>query len=52
MKAIHKKTQEVYYIKDVATNTTNAQDGDIIVVHYNDRGQMFVREQFEFFEKI
>ena len=52
MKAIHKKTQEVYYIKDVATNTTNAQDGDIMVIYYNGRGQMFVREQFEFFEKF
>ena len=56
----NKKTKNLYKIKDKVINTTNAQDGQIMIlyeplnIHVDKDGNklIFVREQNEFYEKF
>lgn len=49
---IHKKTGDRYFVAGEATNATNAQDGQVMVVYSNAEGKTFVREKSEFYEKF
>ena len=49
----NKKNGKLYRILYYSViNTTNAQDGQKMVVYENMEGQIFVREQKEFYEKF
>lgn len=50
----NKKTGELYRIEAFITNTTNAQDGQRMVLYYKERNEytMFAREENEFYEKF
>lgn len=49
---IHKKTGNKYFVTGEAINTTNSQDGQVMVVYANTDGKTFVREKTEFLEKF
>lgn len=44
----NKKTNKIYKIKDTAINTTNAQDGQKMIVYEDEYGNLYVREVSEF----
>lgn len=56
----NKKTKNLYKIKDKVINTTNAQDGQIMILYEplninvdkDGNKLIFVREQNEFYEKF
>lgn len=49
---IHNKTGNEYEVLFDATNATNAQDGESMVVYQNNKGQKFARELSEFLNKF
>ena len=49
---IHNKTGKLYFLLQDVINATNAQDGQKMCLYINTKGQMFVRERKEFFEKF
>ena len=49
---IHNKTDKLYFLLQDVINATNAQDGQKMCLYVNTKGQMFVRERKEFFEKF
>lgn len=49
---IHNKTGNLYFLLQDVINATNAQDGQKMCLYVNTKGQMFVRERKEFFEKF
>lgn len=52
MKYIHKKTGKVYESDMTVINATNKDDGQIMVLYHDERGNYFVREEKEFFKKF
>ena len=48
----HIKTGNTYFMCDIVTNTTNENDGQIMVLYYSMTGIRFVREVNEFIEKF
>ncbi len=49
---LNKKHGELYTALGEVTNATNAQDGQVMVLYINYKGQLFVREKEEFDEKF
>lgn len=49
---IHNKTGKLYFLLQDVINATNVQDGQKMCLYVNTKGQMFVRERKEFFEKF
>lgn len=52
MKYINKKTGKSYESDMTVINATNAQDGQIMILYHDNRGNFFVREEHEFFQKF
>ena len=47
------KTQEDYVLlKSNIINSTNDQDGQLMIMYMNPKGQLFVREETEFLQKF
>lgn len=49
---IHKKTGSRYIYIQTAIDCTNERDGTMVVIYMNNKGQVFVREQREFWQKF
>jgi hypothetical protein len=49
----HIKSGDIYtVINNTIINTTNANDGELMVLYHNKDGKLFVREIIEFHEKF
>lgn len=48
---IHLKTGNKYKVIGTAINSTNAQDGEVMVIYYRN-GMYFARELSEFLQKL
>lgn len=52
MPVVHLKTGNIYFLLQPVLNVTNAQDGQKMCLYVNMKGQAFVREHNEFWQKF
>lgn len=52
MKYVHNKTGKEYETDMTVINATNSNDGQVMVMYHDERGNYFVMEEKEFFVKF